>query len=80
MLVGAVIRGGRADECLGLCLAQSVCSRQLIDLFSLGVASREVLAHRARHVRGLGRRAKLDAVRLQVTGEVRVRIVGACDR
>ena len=77
MFVRAVICGGRADENLGLRLAQFLRIRQLADLILLGVACLEILAHRARYVRGLGRCTKVDAVRLQVLGEFRVRGVGA---
>jgi hypothetical protein len=79
VVLRAVIRGGRADEHLGLPLVQPVRSSELVYLILLGVARVEIVAHHVRHVQGLGRGTKVDAVRLQEAGEVPVRLVGARD-
>ena len=76
MLVRAVIRGGRADEKLGLILGHLVGIRQRLHLILLGVAAGEILAHGLREAHDMGFCPQVDAVRLQVVGKIRVRVVG----
>src|ERR1700739_4380981 len=76
VVLRAVIRGGRADERLGLVPVQPMRSRDLTYLVPLGVAGVEILAHRVRGLHVEGRRTQVDAVRLHEVVKVLVRLVG----